>query len=132
MALCLPLLRCEMTEWRKIAIIFYTQFDSIKQKSFPYYAIQDDSGAYCYPYKNQSDSIYGDSHFPFFLFDAIVEKARISWNDRLIELILDDTSTWKGLSPSEYERQRDAFFRKHDPIPTIRIMTYILAIFLQE
>lgn len=105
-------------------LLYYTQFDSIKQKSFPYYAIQDDSGAYCYPYKNQSDSIYGDSHFPFFLFDAIVEKARISWNDRLIELILDDTSTWKGLSPSEYERQRDAFFRKHDPIPTIRIMTY--------
>ena len=105
-------------------LMYYTQFDTITQKSSPHYAIKDSTGISTYNFTNSSDSIFDETIFPFYLFDATAEKARISWNNRLVELILDDSLTWHGLRPSEYKHQRETFFRKHDPIPSIRIMTY--------
>ncbi|MCQ2283625.1 MAG: hypothetical protein MJZ57_01845 [Bacteroidales bacterium] len=106
-------------------LMYYTQFDTVSHRSTLKYAILDSArNASIYSARDNTDSAYTVHRFPFNLYDLTADKARISWNDRLIELVLDDTIHWTGLKPGEYRILQEKFFRQHDPVPSIRIMTY--------
>lgn len=106
-------------------LLYHTQYDTTSQRAHLQYTTRNPRGE-CLTYlaRNQSDEAYGRDRFPFNLFDGPADKARISWNDRLIELHLGDTLDWDGLDPQTYKQQQELYYRKNKPVPTIRIMTY--------
>lgn len=106
-------------------LLFYTQYDTARSKSHLHYAIADHAGnCELFNLHDTTNQGFSSGRFPFNLFDRAADKARISWNGQLLELLLDDDVAWSGLSFQEYQQQRETFFRHHEPIPSIRVMTY--------
>ena len=106
-------------------LLYYTQYDTTTRKSHLQYAYLDPSGNTClFQKKDTCRDVYGGERFPFFLFESDVDKARISWNDLLIEICAESTVSWTGLSPAEYHLRQEEFFKRNEPIIKIRTMRH--------
>lgn len=106
-------------------LLYYTQYDSITGKSRLQYAVKDASGkSHLFVKKDTCQRAYVEERFPFNLFDVNADKARISWNDLLIEVCAESGLGWAGLTPTAYQEQQNRFFKQNDPIITIRTMRY--------
>ena len=68
-------------------LLYYTQYDTATRKSHLQYAYLDPSGNTClFQKKDTCRDVYGGERFPFLLFESDMDKARISWNDLLLEI----------------------------------------------
>ena len=106
-------------------LLYYTQYDTTTRKSHLQYAYLDPSGNTCLFRKNDTcRDVYGGERFPFFLFESDVDKARLSWNDLLIEICAESAVNWTGLTPAEYQLRQEAFFKRNEPIIKIRTMRH--------
>ncbi|MBQ4441760.1 MAG: hypothetical protein II899_06630 [Bacteroidales bacterium] len=106
-------------------LLYYTQFDTLTGKSAPAYAILDRDGhTRLYLAKDTSNAPYVNGRFPFNLFNVQEDKAHISWNNLLIEISAEDTSDWYGKRPEEHKRDREAFFKRNEPVFKIKIMRH--------
>lgn len=106
-------------------LLYYTQYDTTTRKSHLQYAYLDPSGnTYLFHKKDTCRDVYGGERFPFSLFESDVDKARISWNDLLIEICAGSAVSWTGLTPAEYQLRQEEFFKRNDPIIQIRTMRH--------
>lgn len=106
-------------------LLYYTQFDTNNKKSALTFAIfEKEAGTSTLSISDSNHDSYDNTHIPFNLFETYADKARISWNDLLIEITATDTTDWKGLTPDEYKQQQDQFYRHNDPIYKIRLYKY--------
>lgn len=102
-------------------VLYYTHYDTTTHRSAPQYAVfEKDSGTSLYVCVDTDRTIFNNRHFPFNLFDTYADKARISWNNLLIEITADDTTNWKGKTPEEFQRQQDLFYKHNEPVYKIR------------
>ena len=106
-------------------LLYYTQYDTLTGKSRPAFASIGETGrTRLHHAQDTSRAPYSNGRFPFNLFDTQEDKARISWNDLLLEISAEDTSNWHGRTPDEYKHAREAYFKRNDPVFKIRIMRY--------
>ncbi len=107
-------------------ILYYTQYDTNIHRSAPQYAVFERVTGTTMPFINADTNraAFNDHHFPFNLFNTYADKARISWNNLLVEITADDTSAWRGKTPDNYQSQQDLFYKHNDPVFKIRIYKY--------
>lgn len=105
-------------------LLFYTQYDTCTRKSAPMFAIADSAGHSTIYNRHCSSALsFSDDYFPFNLLQPLEDLARTSWNGHLIELSADCESPWHNMTYEEYQKNKDQYFRHHDPVFKIRIMS---------
>ena len=106
-------------------LLFYTQYDSVTQRSKTHYAIVDDAGkSHLFSRYDTSNAVFDGTRYPFNFLDRFADVARISWRDKLVELCLDSDVDWNGLTPEEFKNAEEQFYKKNKPKLKIRIQTY--------
>lgn len=106
-------------------LLYYTQYDTITNKSNLQYAIRNADGRTVrYTRYDCSPSAYSGDRFPFNVFDPIADKSRLSWNDCLIEICEDCNISWEGFTPRQYREAREKYIKQNGPTPKVRIMHY--------
>ncbi len=106
-------------------LLYYTQYDTTTRKSHLQYAYLDPSGNTCLFHKKDTcQDMYGGERFPFLLFESDMDKARISWNDLLLEICAESAVSWTDLTPAEYRLRQEEYFKRNEPIIKIRAMRH--------
>lgn len=106
-------------------LVFYTQYDTSSRKSATMFALTDSTGtATLHTRRCPGDYKFSEQQFPFNLYQPLEDYARISWHNCLIEITADSDTPWRGLTSDEYQKLKEEFFRKHEPIIKIRIMRF--------
>ncbi|MCR4965498.1 MAG: hypothetical protein K6A41_07555 [Bacteroidales bacterium] len=106
-------------------LLYYTQYDTTTHKSKLYFAIRNADGTTkCYPRKVPSELLYTGDALPMTLLENRVDKAWVSWNNILVEILLADTVDASGLTDLEYRQRREDFYLKSEPFPAIKVSSY--------
>lgn len=106
-------------------LLYYTQFDTNLHRSAPQFALlEKGTGTRLYVGKDTCRTAYDNHHFPFNLFNTYEDKARISWNNLLVEITADGIADWRGKTPENYQQQQDIFYKHNDPVFKIRTYKY--------
>lgn len=105
-------------------LLYYTQYDTCTHKSAPMFALSDSSGASTIFNRECPKTFsFSENYFPFNLLQSLEDLARTSWNGHLIELAADCDLPWRDMTYEEYQNTKDNYFRHHDPVLKIRIMS---------
>ena len=105
-------------------LLFYTQYDTCTRKSAPMFAISDSTGtSLIYHPRCTQDFSFSKEYFPFNLLQPLEDLARTSWKGHLIELTADCELPWQNMTHEEFQKAKDHYFRHHDPVFRIRIMS---------
>lgn len=106
-------------------LLYYTQFDTVTGTSRLQFAIREADGrTILSARKPTAELVYGDSLVPFTLLEHRIGKACVSWNDRLVELLLADSVDIRGLHDAAYRQAREDFYKSSSPQLSLKISTY--------
>ncbi|MBO7491270.1 MAG: hypothetical protein J6T59_02400 [Bacteroidales bacterium] len=106
-------------------LIYYTQFDTVTGTSRLQFAIREADGrTVLYDRKPKAELVYSDSLVPFTLLEHRVDKACVTWNNRLVELLLADSVDVRGLNDAAYRQAREDFYRNSSPQLAVKVSTY--------
>ncbi|MBO4488733.1 MAG: hypothetical protein J5741_03625 [Bacteroidales bacterium] len=106
-------------------LMYYTQFDTVTGTSRLRFAIRDADGRTVLYDRRPNDAlVYGDTLVPFTLLENRIDKACVTWNNRLVELFLSDSIDVRGLSDVAYRQAREDFFKSSSPRLAIKSSTY--------
>lgn len=106
-------------------LLYYTQYDTMTHKSKLQFALRTDGGRMTlYDRKPAAVMTYQDTVPPFTLLERGVNKASLSWNDKLLEIVWADTVSSAGLTDSAYRQERELFYRTSSPALAVKVSTY--------
>ena len=105
--------RCfDIEEQKEAYRLVYTCYDSLSQKL--------ETKPYRFDYYD--DELLSNENFPFYLYKSEVVYSQ-TYSDKFIQIVQNAPLDWSGLSAGAYKDSVNKYYKDHEPVIQLRIMT---------